>query len=272
MGDMVMVPVETTSNFGRIAAQTAKQVILQRIREAERESLYDEFVEREGDLVTGTVQSVTSGAITLSLGRAEAVMPRAQQIPGERYRPHDKVRAYVVEVKKNRRGPQIVVSRAHKNMLRRLLEYEVPEIYNGQVEIKNIAREAGHRSKVAVAALQEGVDPGGRVRGHARHPHSEHRQGTERRKDRRDRVERRSGGVYRQGAQPGARQRYAARRRFRHRAHGDRDRARRSAFAGDWARRAECASGRQADRLAHRHQERLRSRDWKPLRCWTSRR
>jgi transcription termination/antitermination protein NusA len=161
LGDTVMVPVETTRTFGRIAAQTAKQVILQRIREAERESLYDEFVEREGDLVTGTVQSVTSGAITLSLGRAEAIMPRTQQIPGERYRPHDKVRAYVAEVKKNSRGPQIVVSRAHKNMLRRLLEYEVPEIYNGQVEIKNIAREAGHRSKVAVAALQEGVDPVG---------------------------------------------------------------------------------------------------------------
>ncbi len=161
LGDTVMVPVETTRTFGRIAAQTAKQVILQRIREAERESLYDEFVEREGDLVTGTVQSVTSGAITLSLGRAEAIMPRTQQIPGERYRPHDKVRAYVAEVKKNSRGPQIVVSRAHKNMLRRLLEYEVPEIYNGQVEIKNIAREPGHRSKVAVAALQEGVDPVG---------------------------------------------------------------------------------------------------------------
>ncbi len=161
LGDTVMVPVETGRTFGRIAAQTAKQVILQRIREAERESLYDEFVEREGDLVTGTVQSVTSGAITLSLGRAEAIMPRTQQIPGERYRPHDKVRAYVAEVKKNSRGPQIVVSRAHKNMLRRLLEYEVPEIYNGQVEIKNIAREAGHRSKVAVAALQEGVDPVG---------------------------------------------------------------------------------------------------------------
>jgi len=161
MGDTVMVPVKTGANFGRIAAQTAKQVILQRIREAERESLYDEFVEREGDLISGTVQSVTGHAITISLGRAEAVMPRAQQIPSERYRPHDKIRAYVMEVKKNSRGPQIVVSRAHKNMLRRLLEYEVPEIYNGQVEIKNIAREAGHRSKVAVAALQEGVDPVG---------------------------------------------------------------------------------------------------------------
>ncbi|MBN2304176.1 MAG: transcription termination/antitermination protein NusA [Anaerolineae bacterium] len=161
IGDLVMVPVKTGASFGRIAAQTAKQVILQRIREAERESLYDEFVEREGDLITGTVQSVTSGAITISLGRAEAVMPRKEQIPGERYRPHDKVRAYLAEVRKNSRGPQIIVSRAHKSMLRRLLEYEVPEIYNGQVEIKNIAREAGHRSKVAVAALQEGVDPVG---------------------------------------------------------------------------------------------------------------
>lgn len=161
LGDTVMVEVETAASFGRIAAQTAKQVILQRIREAERETLYDEFVEREGDLVTGTVQSVTNGSITISLGRAEAVMPRKEQIPGERYRHHDKVRVYVVEVKKNSRGPQIVVSRAHRNMLRRLLEYEVPEIYNGQVEIKSIAREAGHRSKVAVAALQEGVDPVG---------------------------------------------------------------------------------------------------------------
>src|SRR5690554_4066159 len=161
LGDLVMVPVQTKASFGRIAAQTAKQVILQRIREAERETLYSEFVEREGDLVTGTVQSVSGGTITLSLGRAEAVMPRKEQIPKERYRPHDKVRALLLEVKRNSRGPQIIVSRAHKNMLRRLLEYEVPEIYNGQVEIKNIAREAGHRSKVAVAALQEGVDPVG---------------------------------------------------------------------------------------------------------------
>ncbi|MEB2287823.1 MAG: transcription termination factor NusA [Anaerolineae bacterium] len=161
LGDTVMVPVQTSITFGRIAAQTAKQVILQRIREAERDALYDEFVEREGDLVTGTVQSVSHGTLTISLGRAEAVMPHQHQIPGERYRPHDKVRAYVAEVKRNTRGPQIVVSRAHKNMLRRLFEYEVPEIYNGQVEIKNIAREAGHRSKVAVAALQEGVDPVG---------------------------------------------------------------------------------------------------------------
>jgi N utilization substance protein A len=161
-GDMVMVQVQrTTKKFGRIAAQTAKQVILQKIREAERNSLYEEFVEREGDLITGTVQSVNQSMVTLSLGRAEAVMPRAQQIPGERYRPHDKLRTYVLEVKRGSGGPQIIVTRSHKNMLRRLLEYEVPEIYNGQVEIKNIAREAGYRSKVAVAALQDGIDPVG---------------------------------------------------------------------------------------------------------------
>ena len=162
LGDMVMVGVEaTTRGFGRIAAQTAKQVILQRIREAEREAQYDEFVEREGEIVNGTVQSITPAGITIGLGRTEALLPRSYQVPGEHYRPHDKVRAYVVEVRKTSRGPQIVLSRTHRNMLRRLLEYEVPEIYNGQVEIKNIAREAGHRSKVAVAALQEGVDPVG---------------------------------------------------------------------------------------------------------------
>jgi N utilization substance protein A len=162
LGDTVMAQVEgTTKKFGRIAAQTAKQVILQRIREAERNALYEEFVEREGDLITGTVQSVNAAVVTLSLGRAEAIMPRAQQIPGERYKPHEKLRTYVMEVKRSNRGPQIVVSRAHRNMLRRLLEYEVPEIFNGQVEIKNIAREAGYRSKVAVSALQEGIDPVG---------------------------------------------------------------------------------------------------------------
>ncbi len=162
INDVVMVQVDnTTRSFGRIAAQTAKQVILQKIREAERNSLYDEFINREGDLITGTVQSVNSRKVTLSLGRAEADLPRAQQIPGERYRTHEKIRVYVVEVMKSNRGPQILVSRGHRNMLRRLLEYEVPEIYNGQVEIKNIAREAGHRSKVAVAALQDGIDPVG---------------------------------------------------------------------------------------------------------------
>jgi len=162
LGDMVMVQVDTAArDFGRIAAQTAKQVILQKIREEERNSLFDEYIDKEGDIISGTVQSVNPAIITISLQRTEAVMPRNQQIPGERFKPHDKIRAYVVEVKRSTRGPQIVLSRSHRNMLRRLLEFEVPEIYTGQVEIKNIAREAGYRSKVAVAALQDGIDPVG---------------------------------------------------------------------------------------------------------------
>jgi N utilization substance protein A len=160
LGDMVTVE-STPRNFGRIAAQAAKQVILQRIREAERESQYQEYVQREGDIVNGTVQSVSAQGVTLGLGRTEATLPRNQMVPGERYHAHEKVRAYVLEVRKTTRGPQIIVSRSHKNMLRRLLEYEVPEIYNGAVEIKSIAREPGQRSKVAVAAMQEGVDPVG---------------------------------------------------------------------------------------------------------------
>jgi len=160
LGDLVLVDA-TPDGFGRIAAQTAKQVILQRMREAERDAQFDEFQERVGDIVTGTVQSDNGDVVTLALGRAEAILPRSQQVPGERHRMHDKVRAYVMEVRKTNRGPQIITSRTHRNMLRRLLEYEVPEIYNGQVEIKSIAREPGARSKVAVAALQPGADPVG---------------------------------------------------------------------------------------------------------------
>ncbi len=160
LGDMVMVD-DTPEDFGRIAAQTAKQVILQRMREAERNAQYDEFLDRVGDLVTGTVQSYSGEVATISLGRAEAILPKAQQVPGEHYKVHTKLRAYVLEVKKSPRGPQIIVSRAHRNMLQRLLEYEVPEIYNGTVEIKSIAREPGARSKVAVYATIPGADPVG---------------------------------------------------------------------------------------------------------------
>jgi N utilization substance protein A len=160
--DMVMVRVEgTLKHLGRIAAQTAKQVILQKIREAERKSLFDKYSQKEGELVTGVVQSVNPQVVTVSLDGTEAILPRQQQIPGERYKQHEKVQVYIVEVKQHPRGPQIILSRTHKNMLLRLLELEVPEIYNGYIEIKSIAREAGYRSKVAVAALQDGVDPVG---------------------------------------------------------------------------------------------------------------
>ncbi len=160
LGDMIMVE-STPEGFGRIAAQTAKQVILQRIREAERDAQYNIYAEREGEIINGVVQSMNQIGITLNLGRAEALLPKKEQVPGERYQLHQRLRAYVVEVKKSTRGPQIVVSRSHKNMLRRLLELEVPEIYNGTVEIKSIAREAGARSKIAVSAAQPGVDPVG---------------------------------------------------------------------------------------------------------------
>ena len=160
LGDVVMID-STTESFGRIAAQTAKQVLLQRVREAEREHLFEDFSGREGELVNGTVQSISGQHITIGLGRTEAMLPKSQQVQGERYRAHDKIRVYVLEVRRTSRGPQIVVSRNHRNLLRRLLELEVPEIYNGQVEIKSIAREAGQRSKVAVQALQHGVDPVG---------------------------------------------------------------------------------------------------------------
>ncbi len=160
VGDMLMVD-STPKDFGRVAAQTAKQVILQRLREAERDAQYEEYIEREGDMVHGTVHSITPAAVTVGLGRAEAILPRNQQIPGEHFRVRDRIRTYVLEVRKSPRGPVIVVSRTHPNMLRRLLEMEVPEINQGLVEIKAIAREAGKRAKVAVAALRDGVDPVG---------------------------------------------------------------------------------------------------------------
>jgi N utilization substance protein A len=161
LGGVVLVE-STPKDFGRVAAQTAKQVILQRLREAEREAQYAEFIEREGDMVHGTVHSITPQAVTVGLlGRAEAILPRNQQIPGERFRVRDRIRVYVLEVRKSSRGPVIVTSRTHPAMLRRLLEMEVPEVNQGLVEIKAIAREAGKRAKVAVAALREGVDPVG---------------------------------------------------------------------------------------------------------------
>ena len=161
LGELVMIETLPPERFGRIAAQTAKQVILQRIREAERDALFNSFAEREGELINGTVQNIMPQGVTLNLGRTEALLPRSQQIPGEYYRLHQRVRAYVLEVRKTNRGPHIVVSRTHRNMLRRLLELEVPEIFNGTVEIKAIAREAGSRSKVAVGAVQAGIDPVG---------------------------------------------------------------------------------------------------------------
>jgi N utilization substance protein A len=161
VGSMVIVE-STPHNFGRVAAQTARQVIQQRIREAEREAQHTHYSKQVGEIVSGVVQAVNAQGVTLGLDmKAEGIMPRNQQIPGERFRVHDRVRTLLLEVKVSTRGPQIILSRAHRNFLRRLLENEVPEIYHGLIEIRSIAREPGQRSKVAVAALQPGVDPVG---------------------------------------------------------------------------------------------------------------
>ena len=161
IGSIVIVE-STPKDFGRVAAQTARQVIQQRIREAERQAQYDHFKTLEGEIINGIVQAINPGGIVLGLDRkAEGHMPRNHQVRGERFRLHDRVRALLLEVKLTPRGPQLVLSRAHRDFLRRLLEDEVPEIYHGLVEIRSIAREPGYRSKVAVAALQPGIDPVG---------------------------------------------------------------------------------------------------------------
>jgi N utilization substance protein A len=149
--------------FGRIEAQTAKQVILQKIREAERDLTYDEYAGREGDIVTGIVQQSDSRYTLLDLGKVEALMPQAEQVPGEHYEHNARLKAYVVEVRHNPRGPSpsIIVSRTHPGLVKRLFELEVPEIADGIVEIKAIAREAGHRTKLAVSSNEPGVDPVG---------------------------------------------------------------------------------------------------------------
>ena len=161
LGDMVVVET-TPADFGRVAAQTARQVIQQRIREAERSNQMQYFERQVGEIVSGVVQATNAQATTVGLDmKAEGVLPGNQRIPGERFKVHDRVRAVVLEVKDGSRGPQIVLSRAHRNFLRRLLENEVPEIYHGVVEIRAISREPGARAKVAVSATQAGVDPVG---------------------------------------------------------------------------------------------------------------
>ncbi|MBX6351293.1 MAG: transcription termination/antitermination protein NusA [Clostridia bacterium] len=159
-GDVVEIPIQV-ANLGRIAAQTAKQVVVQRIREAERGMVYEEFASREGDLITGTVARVQGRNVYVDLGKTEAVMPPAEQIPGEQLRQGQRVKVYIEEVRLTTKGPQVVVSRAHPGLLRRLFELEIPEVHDGVVEIRGIAREAGARSKVAVAARDPNIDPVG---------------------------------------------------------------------------------------------------------------
>jgi N utilization substance protein A len=161
LGDMAIVET-TPGDFGRVAAQTARQVIQQRIREAERAAQMDYFDKQSGEIVSGVVQATNAQSTTVGLDmKAEGMLPGNQRIPGERYKVHERIRAVVLEVKDGSRGPQIILSRSHRNFLRRLLENEVPEIYHGIVEVRAIAREPGQRAKVAVMATQAGVDPVG---------------------------------------------------------------------------------------------------------------
>ena len=161
-GDVIEIEQLDGEHFGRIGAQTAKQIILQRIREVERDQVFDQFANREGELLTGSVSRVEPRAIILDVGKGvEAVLATSEQSPLEHYRIGQPVKAFVLEVRRSARGPQILVSRTHKGFLKRLFELEVPEIHAGTVEVKAIAREAGSRSKVAVSSRQEGLDPVG---------------------------------------------------------------------------------------------------------------
>lgn len=151
----------TDPNYGRVAAQTAKQVIIQRIREAEREAVFEEYKDKEGEIISGIVQRIENDVAFIDIGRATGILFPSEQVRGERHRLNQRIRVYVVKVELSSRGPEIILSRSHPGMLRRLFELEVPEIFAGSVEIKGIAREAGERSKIAVWAKEEGIDPVG---------------------------------------------------------------------------------------------------------------
>ena len=159
-GDVLEIEV-TPKDFGRIAAQTAKQVVTQRVREAERGVIYSEFSDREEDIMVGIVQRQDARFIYVSLGKVEALLPVSEQMPNEQYKPHDRIRVFITKVEKTTKGPQIYVSRTHPGLLKRLFEMEVPEIYDGTVEIRSVAREAGDRSKISVYAENTDVDPVG---------------------------------------------------------------------------------------------------------------
>jgi N utilization substance protein A len=165
VGDVVDVEM-SADGFGRIAAQTAKQVVVQRIREAEREKVYDEFAHRVGEVITGVVQRREQRNAFVLLGKVEALLPYSEQVPGEPYRFNDRLKIYLLEVKKTTKGPQVIVSRSHPSLIRRLFELEVPEIEDGTVTIRSVAREPGARSKIAVSSTDEKVDPVGACVGH----------------------------------------------------------------------------------------------------------
>lgn len=160
VGDVVEYQV-TPRDFGRIAAQTAKQVVVQRIREAERGMIFDDYITRQGEIMTGTVQRISNETIFVNIGKAEGILAATERVPGEKYDINDRIKVYIMDVKKTTKGPQVFLSRSHPGLVKRLFELEVPEIGDGIVEIKSIAREAGSRTKIAVYTEDETVDPVG---------------------------------------------------------------------------------------------------------------
>lgn len=158
IGDIIKIEI-TPKDFGRIAAQTAKQVVIQRIRDAERDVIYDEFINRENEIITGLVQRISKNNVFIDLGKTEGVLPPSEQIEGEEYNQGDRLKLLISEVKKTTKGPQIILSRSHPNLVKRLFELEVPEINDGIVEIYSISREAGSRTKISVFSKDPNVDP-----------------------------------------------------------------------------------------------------------------
>ena len=246
----------TPTDFGRIAAQTAKQVILQRIREAERDMMFEEYQDRVGELITGIIQQSDSRYTLVQLReRVEALLPKSEQVDNERYDHGMRVKAVITEVSSSTKGPSIIVSRRNPELIKKLFELEVPEVADGLVEIVNVAREPGYRSKIAVVSHADGVDPVGACVGPARLPGADGRVRAARREDRHHSPQRRARPVRRQGAVAGARARGARRRREQA---GDRRGARRPALARDRQGGAERPPRRAADRLARGHQVRER--------------
>lgn len=160
VGDVVEYQV-TPRDFGRIAAQTAKQVVVQRIREAERGMIFDDYITKQGEIITGTVQRISNETIFVNMGRAEGILAATERVPGEKYQVNDRIKVYIMDVKKTTKGPQVFLSRSHPGLVKRLFELEVPEIEDGIVEIRSVAREAGSRTKIAVYTEEPNVDPVG---------------------------------------------------------------------------------------------------------------
>ena len=160
IGDVVVEEIDQTP-FSRIAAQTAKQVVVQRIREAERGMIFDDYITRQGEIITGTVQRISNETIFVNMGKAEGILAATERVPGETYRINERIKVFIMDVKKTTKGPQVFLSRSHPGLVKRLFELEVPEIEDGVVEIKSIAREAGSRTKIAVYTEDENVDPVG---------------------------------------------------------------------------------------------------------------